>query len=45
MVSGPITSWQLDGEKVEAVADFLLLGSKITVDGDCSRETKRRLLF
>ena len=45
MVSGPITSWQLDAEKVEAVADFLLLGSKITVDGDCSRETKRRLLF
>ena len=45
MVSGPITSWQLDAEKVEAVADFLLLGSKITVDGDCSRETKRCLLL
>ena len=45
MVSGPITSWQLDGEKVEAVTDFLLLGSRITVDVDCSHEIKRRLLL
>ena len=44
MVSGPITSWQIDGEKVEAVTDFLFLGSKITVDGDCSHEIKRCLL-
>ena len=43
MASGPITAWQLEGEKVETVADFIFLGSKITVDGDCSRETKRRL--
>ena len=41
MVSGPITSWQIDGEKVEAVTDFLFLGSMITADGDCSHEIKR----
>ena len=45
MVSGPITSWQIDGETVETVADFVFLGSKITADGDCSHEIKRRLLF
>ena len=45
MASGPITSWQIDGEKVEAVTDFLFLGSKITADGDCSHEIKRCLLF
>ena len=45
MASGPITSWQIDGETVETVADFLFLGSKITADGDCSHEIKRRLLF
>ena len=45
MVSGPITSWQIDGETVETVTDFILLGSKFTADGDCSREIKRRLLF
>ena len=45
MVSGPITSWQIDGETVERVADFIFLGSKITADGDCSHETKRRLLL
>ena len=46
MVSGPITSWQIDGETVEIVADFIFLGSKITADGDCSHEIKikRRLL-
>ena len=44
MASGPITSWQIDGETVETVADFILLGSKITADGDCSHEIKRRLL-
>ena len=44
MVSGPITSWQIDGETVETVADFILGGSKITADGDCSHEIKRRLL-
>ena len=44
MASGPITSWQIDGERVETVADFILLGSKITADGDCSHEIKRRLL-
>ena len=43
--SSPITSWQIDGETVETVADFILLGSKITVDGDCSHEIKRRLLL
>ena len=45
LASGPIISWQIDGEKVEAVTDFISLDSKITVDGDCSREIKRRLLF
>ena len=45
MVSGPITLWQIDGETVEAVADFIFLGSKITADGDCSHEIKRRLLL
>ena len=45
MASGPITSWQIDGEKVETVADFIFLGSKITVDGDHSHEIKRSLLF
>ena len=45
MTSGPITSWQIDGETVETVADFVFLGSKITADGDCSREIKRRLLL
>ena len=43
--SGPITSWQIDGETVETVADFILGGSKITADGDCSHEIKRRLLL
>ena len=42
MVSGPITSWQIDGETVETVTDCIFLGSKITVDGDCSHEIKRR---
>ena len=45
MASSPITSWQIDGETVETVADFIFLGSKITVDGDCSLEIKRRLLL
>ena len=45
MASGPITSWQIDGETVETVSDFIFLGSKITADGDCSHETKRRLLL
>ena len=45
MASGPVTSWQIDGETVETVADFIFLGSKITADGDCSHETKRRLLL
>ena len=45
MASGSITSWQIDGETVETVADFIFLGSKITVDGDCSHEIKRRLLL
>ena len=45
MVSGPITSWQIDGETVETVTDFIFLGSKITADGDCSHEIKRRLLL
>ena len=44
MASGPITSWQIEEEKVEVVTDFLFLGSKITVDGDCSHEVRRRLL-
>ena len=43
--SGPTTSWEIDGETVETVADFLFLGSKITADGDCSHEIKRRLLL
>ena len=43
MASGPITSWQIDGETMETVTDFILRGSKITVDGDCSHEIKRRL--
>jgi len=43
--SGPITSWQIDGETVETVSDFIFLGSKITADGDCSHEIKRRLLL
>ena len=45
MKSGPITSWQIDGETVETVTDFIFLGSKIIVDGDCSHEIKRRLLL
>ena len=45
MASGPITSWQIDGETVETVIDFIFLGSKITVDGDCSHEIKRHLLL
>ena len=45
MASSPITSWQIDGETVETVADFIFLGSKITADGDCSHEMKRRLLL
>ena len=45
MASGPITSWQIDGETVETLADFILGGSKITADGDCSHEIKRRLLL
>ena len=45
MASGPISSWQIDGETVETVADFIFLGSKITADGDCSHEIKRRLLL
>ena len=43
MASGPITSWQIDGERMETVTDFIFLGSKITVDGGCSHEVKRRL--
>ena len=45
MASGPITSWQIDGETVETVSDFIFLGSKITTYGDCSHEIKRRLLL
>ena len=45
MASGPITSWEIDGETVETVADFILGGSRITTDGDCSHEIKRRLLL
>ena len=45
MASGPITSWEIDGETVEMVADFILRGSKITEDGDCSHEIKRHLLL
>ena len=44
-MESPITSWQIDGEKVETVTDFIFLGSKITADGDCSHEIKRRLLL
>ena len=44
MASGPITSWQIDGKTVETVADFIFMGSKITADGDCSHEIKRRFL-
>ena len=45
MASGPITSWQIEGEKVEAVTDFLFLGSRITADGNCNHEIKRHLLL
>ena len=45
MTSGPITSWEIDGETVETVSDFIFLGSKITADGDCSHEINRRLLL
>ena len=45
MASGPITSWEIDGETVEVVGDFIFLDSKITIDGDCSHEIKRRLLL
>ena len=45
MASGPITLWEIDGETVETVADFILLGSKITADGDCSHEIKRHLFL
>ena len=45
MASGPITSWEIDGEKVETVSDFIFLGSKVTADGDCSHEIIRRLLL
>ena len=45
MVSGPITSWQIDGKTMETVIDFIFLGSKITADGNCSHEIKRRLLL
>ena len=45
MASGPITSWQIEGGKVETVTDFIFLGSKITADGDCSHEIKRRLIL
>ena len=45
MAFGPITSWKIDGETMETVTDFIFLGSRITADGDCSHEIKRRLLF
>ena len=45
MPSGPLTSWRIGGDKMETVTDFIFLGFKITADGDCSREIKRRLLF
>ena len=45
MIFGPITTWQIDGEAMETVTDFIFLGSKITVDGDCSHEIKKRLLL
>ena len=44
MASGPITSWQIEGEKVEAVTDFIFLGSKITADGDCSHKIKKEVV-
>ena len=45
MASGPITSWEIDGETVETLSDFIFMGSKVTADGDCSHENKRRLLL
>ena len=45
MASGPITSWEIDGETVETVSEFIFMGSKITADGDCSHEVKRHLLL
>ena len=45
MASGPITSWEIDGETVETVSDFIFLGSKVTTDGDCSHDIRRRLLL
>ena len=45
MASGPITSWQIDGETIETMTDFIFLGSKITADGDCSHEIKRHLVL
>ena len=45
MASGPVTSWQIDGETMETVTDFIFMGSKITADGDCSHDIKRRLLL
>ena len=45
MASGPVTSWEIDGETMEIVTDFIFLGSKITADGDCSHEIKRHLLL
>ena len=45
MVSDPVTSWEIDGETMEAISDFIFLSSKITADGDCSHEIKRHLLF
>ena len=45
MASGPITSWEIDGETVETVTDFIFVGSKVTADGECSHEIKRRLLL
>ena len=45
MASGPITLWQIDGEKVETMTDYIFLGSKVTADGDCSHEIKRRLIL
>ena len=45
MASGPITSWEIDGEKIETVSDFIFLGSKVTEDGDCSHELDRHLLL
>ena len=45
MASGPISSWEIDGERRETLSDFIFLGSKITADGDCSHEIKRRLVF